>query len=72
MTAYRLLSSPISKMLAALAIIVIGWPGAAGAAPETFNTALPVAVAEDGTVFAADYGNNRSQKWRSMTDKIGQ
>ncbi len=49
-------------MLAALAIIVIGWPGAAGAAPETFNTALPVAVAEDGTVFAADYGNNRIQK----------
>ncbi len=46
MTVYRLLSSPISKTLAALAIIVIGWPVTSGAAPETFNTALPVAKGE--------------------------
>ena len=46
MTANRLLSSPISKTLAALAIIVFGWSGAAGAAPQTFNTALPVAEGE--------------------------
>lgn len=29
-----------------LAIAVFAWPGAAGAAPETFNTALPVAEGE--------------------------
>ncbi len=46
MTVCRLLSSPISKTLAALAIIVIGWPVTSGAAPETFNTALPVAEGE--------------------------
>ena len=46
MTAYRLLSSPISKTLAILAIIVFGWSGAPKAAPETFNTALPVAKGE--------------------------
>ena len=46
MTACRYLSSPIAKTLAALAIIVIGWPVTAGAAPETFNTALPVAKGE--------------------------
>ena len=40
MTADRLLSSPIAKTLAALAIIVIGWPVTSEAAPETFNTAL--------------------------------
>ncbi len=34
--------------------------------------ATAVAVAEDGTVFAADYGNNRVQKWRSMADMVGQ
>ncbi len=72
MTAYRLLSSPISKAWTAIAFIVFGWSGAAEAAPETFNTALPVAVAEDGTVFAADYGNNRIQKWWSMADMVGQ
>ncbi len=26
--------------------------------------AIAVAAAEDGTVFAVDYGNNRIQKWR--------
>jgi hypothetical protein len=41
-----LLSSPISKAWAVLAIIVFAWPGAAEAAPETFNTALPVAKGE--------------------------
>ena len=46
MTAYRLLSSPVSKTWAILAISVLGWPGAAVAAPETFNTALPVAKGE--------------------------
>ena len=46
MTADRLLSSPISKTLATLAIIVIGWPVTSEAAPETFNTALPVAEGE--------------------------
>ena len=46
MTACRLLFSPISKTLAALAVIVIGWPVTSGAAPETFNTALPVAKGE--------------------------
>ena len=46
MTVYRYLSSPISKTWAALAITVIGWPVTAGAAPETFNTALPVAKGE--------------------------
>ncbi len=46
MTVYRLLFSPISKTVAALAIIVIGWPATSEAAPETFNTALPVAEGE--------------------------
>ncbi len=40
MTVYRLLASPISKTVAALAIIVSGWPVTSEAAPETFNTAL--------------------------------
>ena len=46
MTANRYLSSPISKAWTAIALIVFGWSGAAGAAPETFNTALPVAKGE--------------------------
>ncbi|MCH7936526.1 MAG: hypothetical protein IH994_05460, partial [Proteobacteria bacterium] len=46
MTAYRYLPSPISKAWTAIALFVFGWPGAAGAAPETFNTALPVAKGE--------------------------
>ncbi len=68
MTVYRLLSSPISKTLAALAIIVIGWP----VGPGQFTYVTAVAVAENGTVFVADYGNNGVQKWRSMTDMVGQ
>ena len=46
MTACRRLSSPTSKAWTVLALIVFAWPGAAGAAPETFNTALPVAEGE--------------------------
>ncbi len=30
------------------------------------------AVDGRGTLFAADYGNNRVQKWRSMADMVGQ
>lgn len=46
MTADRLTYSQISKMLVALAILVIAWSAVVEAAPETFNTALPVAKGE--------------------------
>ena len=46
--------------------------GGKGNGPGQFYYVTAVAVAEDGTVFAADYGNNRIQKWRSMADMIGQ
>lgn len=29
-----------------------------------FNPVIPVAVAENGTVFAIDFANNRVEKWR--------
>jgi len=45
-TANRYLSSPISKAWTAIALIVFGWSGTPKAAPETFNTALPVAKGE--------------------------
>lgn len=38
--------------------------GARGSGPGQFNHAIAVAAADDGTIFAVDYGNNRVEKWR--------
>jgi len=38
--------------------------GAKGNDPGQFNRPLGVSVVADGTVFVADYGNHRIQKWR--------
>jgi|GEM_PF-2277847 len=38
--------------------------GEKGGGPAQFQHAISVAIADDGTVFAADYGNNRIQKWK--------
>ena len=43
--------------------------GERGNGPGQFIDVTAVAVAEDGKIFAADYGNNRIQKWRSKTEK---
>ena len=37
--------------------------GARGAGPGAFEYPIAVAVASDDTVFVADFGNNRIQKW---------
>ena len=39
--------------------------GKTGSGPGQFSFAMAVAVADDGTVFVTDYGNNRIQKWQS-------
>ncbi|MDP2681472.1 MAG: NHL repeat-containing protein [Deltaproteobacteria bacterium] len=38
--------------------------GTKGSGPGQFNHAIAVAAADDGTVFAVDFGNNRVGKWR--------
>ena len=38
--------------------------GSKGDGPGRFNFAIAVAVADDGAVFVADFGNNRVQVWR--------
>ena len=40
--------------------------GQKGNGPGQFFYITAVAVAEDGTVFAADFANNRIEKWRPM------
>lgn len=37
-----------------------------GSGRGQFNYAIAVAVADDGTAFAVDFGNNRVQKWRQV------
>ena len=41
--------------------------GAKGSGPGRFSYAIAVAVADDGTVFAVDFSNNRVHKWRQQT-----
>ncbi len=38
--------------------------GEHGSGPGAFTYAAAVAVADDGTVFVADFGNNRIEKWQ--------
>ncbi len=38
--------------------------GIKGQGPGQFNHAIGVAVADNGAVFVADFGNHRSEKWR--------
>lgn len=38
--------------------------GAKGSGPGEFQHAIAVAAADDGTIFAVDFGNNRVEKWR--------
>ncbi len=38
--------------------------GERGNGPGQFTYVTAVAVAEDGSVFAADFGNNRITRWR--------
>lgn len=38
--------------------------GANGPGPGQINHAIAVAVTDDNTVFVADFGNNRIEKWR--------
>ena len=38
--------------------------GGKGEGPGQFMYAMGVAVADDGSVFVTDFGNNRITKWR--------
>ena len=38
--------------------------GEEGASPGQFNHPIAVAVADDGSIFVVDYGNNRIQRWQ--------
>jgi len=38
--------------------------GTEGNEPGQFQHAIAVAVADNGSVFVADFGNNRIQKWQ--------
>ena len=38
--------------------------GSRGSGNREFEYAIAVAVAADGTVFVADFGNNRIQQWQ--------
>jgi len=38
--------------------------GSRGTGSGQFKKAIAVAVAPDGTVFVADFANNRIQKWK--------
>lgn len=39
--------------------------GGTGDGPDRFGHAMAVDIAQDGSVFVADFLNNRVQKWRS-------
>ena len=39
-----------------------------GSGPGQIGHAIAVAVADDGTVFVADFLNNRIQKWRPVAE----
>jgi DNA-binding beta-propeller fold protein YncE len=38
--------------------------GSKGTGPGQFEKAIAVAVTRDGSVFVADFANNRIQKWK--------
>ena len=40
--------------------------GKEGTGPGEFQYPLAVTVADDGTVFVTDFGNNRVQKWQPI------
>ncbi len=43
--------------------------GRRGSGPGEFEYPMAAAVAADGTVFVADFGNNRIQKWQPRANE---
>ena len=45
--------------------------GTAGSGPGQFSAPTDVAVADDGSIFVADYGNDRVQKFGTSAVGVG-